>query len=82
MSRPKCPVTETVRPNRPDRIGQTETAQMETAWPNRPDRKVVYPAMDPRIFGQRNEPRCNKHIASIETKFQSTQLYSADKTKM
>jgi len=51
-------------------------------WPKRSDRKVVYPAMDPRIFGQRNEPLCNKHIASIETKFQSTQLYSADKTKM
>ena len=33
MSRPKCPVTETARPNRPDRIGQTETAQTESAWP-------------------------------------------------
>ena len=34
MSRPKCPVTETARPNWPDRIGQTVTAQTETARPN------------------------------------------------
>ena len=43
MLRPKCPVTESARPNRPYRIGQTETAQTETARPNRPDRIVVYP---------------------------------------
>ena len=31
MSRPKCPVTETAGPKRPDRIGQTETGQTEMA---------------------------------------------------
>jgi len=31
-------------PKRPDRIGQTETAQTETARSNRPDRKVAYPS--------------------------------------
>ena len=33
---PKCPVTETSRPNRPDRIVQTETSQTETARPKSP----------------------------------------------
>ena len=31
MSRPKCPMTQTARPNWPDRIGQTKTAQIEMA---------------------------------------------------
>jgi len=34
MSRPKCPLTETARPIRPDRFGQTEMAQTEMS----PDR--------------------------------------------
>ena len=43
MQRPNCPVTETARPNRPDRKAQTEmaqtkSAQTETVRPNRPNR--------------------------------------------
>ena len=35
---PRCPVTETARPNRPERNGSDRNGQTESTRPNRPDR--------------------------------------------
>ena len=73
MSRPKCPMTETARPNRPDRIGQTETAQIEMAQTETAQTKTARPKRPDRI--DQTENSCTRFSRLQHHLFQRTCIW-------